>query len=153
MRSSLDIKTFSVQRKKPIDRIITDALYNEGYWVQAYYYHMLRELAREKMEAGEIEAHGAPEGWAEDFVKHKNHNFGLIFIQSSRPYHMQIKALSQFWDNSKEANIYWYTAQQRIDSLLTLHARCLERFGDKPWREPATPQRLDDLDLPQLIYS
>lgn len=152
MRASLDLKSFSRQRNKPFKQVILDALYYEEYWIQAWVYRFIRELARQKLEQGLIDVHGAPDGWVEDFVNAKNHTFGLAFIESSRPYHMAIWALDKVIPMFKEVNLYWQIAARRVNDMINLYIECKEKYGDNEWREPARPETLSDLDIPQIMY-
>ena len=152
INTSLDLKSFNNARGKNPYKAMTDALYYEDYFVQAVYYHKLRELARQKLAAGEIEIHGAPEGFKEAFLKADGHSFGIVFVESSRPYHTAAYALKPK-DIGGQTNIYWSTAEARIERLLETYAECWNRYGKDEWREPIEPRMLSDLDLPQLMFS
>lgn len=153
MRASVDLKSFSLLRGKQIDKAVLDTMYYEGYWVQARFYHMVRELARQRVAEGKLEIHGAPDGWADQFVAADDHSFGICFIQSSRPYHLQLWALRSVLPEFKETNVYWQAAEMRIDDMISLYQQCIKKYGDNPWRDPAKPKVLSDLDMPQLMFS
>ena len=52
-RSTVDIKTFSNSRGKPVEKAIFEAIYYEGYHLQCVFYNQVRELARQQLAAGQ----------------------------------------------------------------------------------------------------
>lgn len=148
---SVDLKTFNNSRGKPAQKAIFESLYYEGYYIQAAVYHYIRELARVKLAAGEIKAHDAPEGFIENFIKAENHIFGLVFVESSRPFHLDVRILKP--NDSRQSNLYWTTGLMRLNDMKQEYQECLQKWGKEEWREPCQARDLSDLDMPQLIFS
>ena len=61
-RSTVDIKTFSNSRGKPVEKAIFEAIYYEGYHLQCVFYNQVRELARQQLAAGAIRTFGEVSG-------------------------------------------------------------------------------------------
>jgi PDDEXK-like uncharacterized protein DUF3799 len=127
---TFDLKTFSQQRGKSIDRSVADAIWYEGYFRQAFMYNYVRSLQP-----------GEP----------KYRDFVIAFVESEPPHEIRIKVLRP--KTGTEPNLYWIQAQLECRSLIRLYADCLERFGDKPWRTEAKADPLLDEDMKALSYS
>lgn len=152
--ATIDLKTFSNSRGKPTDRAVFEAIYYEGYFLQAVIYNRVRELARQQLAAGEIRTYGnVSEAWLKGFVEYESHGFGFVFIESCEPFDLRIVELAEAEAPGAEKNVYWHAGEKRIEELIDLYARCLKRFGDRPWREPQRPRILHDTDVPQMMFA
>ncbi len=151
--ATIDLKTFSNSRGKPTDRAVFEAVYYEGYFQQAVFYHKVRELARQQLAAGEIAIHGPQSALLAEFLAAETHGFGFVFIESCEPFDLRILQLVEAEAAGGQQNIYWQSGERRIDDLIELYARCVRKFGDRPWREPQKPRVFLDTDVPQLIFS
>ena len=123
---TIDVKTFSQQRDKSIARTITDAIFYEAYYRQAYIYHKLRDWPN----------------WRGEYY--------MFFIESDEPFEVRVRTL-----NSKEggqANVYWSRGMLEYRDLLQTYIACRDRYGDKPWREPQEAERLLDEEIHQLAW-
>ena len=153
-RSTIDIKTFSNSRNKPVEKAIFEAIYYEGYYLQCVYYNHVREIARRQLAAGEIRSHGnVSEAWLKGFLETDDHGFGFVFIESAAPFDLRFILLKQAEIPGADTNAYWSSAQLRIDDLTRHYAKCLEKYGDAEWREPLPPRVLEDTDMPQLMFT
>jgi hypothetical protein len=124
----LDLKTFSQTRGKSIDRSVTDAIWYEGYYRQAYLYSMIR---------------GWPKTWSGEFV--------IAFVEAEPPHETRFRVLRP--KTGGTANLYWERARIECRSLSRLYAECMEHFGpDKPWRYAQDIHSLADEELPGLAY-
>jgi hypothetical protein len=126
---TLDIKTFSNSRGKSIDRAVADAIYYEGYHLQAYFYTMLRKLVNPGI---------------------KPPTFLFAFVENCPPYEVRFKQLQPL--SHGQANVYWERARIDIRHLIRLYAECSMRFGSNPWRYEQGIETLEDSDIPQLGY-
>jgi hypothetical protein len=135
-KAILDLKTFSQQRGKSIDKCITDAIWYERYHRQAWLYSHIDALA-----SGRDKRTGAQLG--RDFV--------LAFVESEPPHEVRIRVLRS--GTSGNPNLYWTTAMHEARGLMRVYADCVERFGDKPWRFEQDVDPLIDEDIPQLLYT
>jgi hypothetical protein len=124
---TLDIKTFSQQRGKSIDRCVHDAIYYEHYNWQAYLYTTIRAI------------HG----------DHKP-RYVMAFVESDEPYEVRLKELRP---TRGEPCLYWVKAEMEVKRLITLYADCVKRFGNKPWRTEREIEILLDDDIPQSAFS
>ena len=153
-RSTIDIKTFSNSRGKPVEKAIFEAIYYESYYLQCVFYHQVRELARCQLAAGEIQTFGnVTEEWLKGFLETEDHGFGLVFIESAEPFDLRFILLKQAEVPGADTNAYWSSAQLRIADLTYRYAECLQKYGDKEWREPRSPHILEDTDMPQLMFT
>ncbi|WP_157369380.1 exonuclease family protein [Zavarzinella formosa] len=153
-RSTVDVKTFSNSRGKPIEKAIYEAIFYEAYHLQCVFYNLVRELARRQLAAGEIRTHGnVSEQWLKEFTETEGHGFVLIFIESSAPYDLRIVLMKEAEAAGADLNVYWSSAHMRIHDMKILYAGCLEKYGDKPWRDNVLPHQLEDTDLPMLMFS
>jgi hypothetical protein len=134
---TLDLKTFSQQRGKSIDKCVTNAIFYEGYYRQAYFYSLVRALAEGNR--GKSAAQTAAE-------------FVLAFVESEAPYEVRIRALRP--KSAGQSNLYWDRARVECREAIRLYAKCWEQFGEKPWREPRSIDPLYDEELSsQLAYA
>ncbi|MHC5536685.1 PD-(D/E)XK nuclease-like domain-containing protein [Singulisphaera rosea] len=153
-RSTVDLKTFSNSRGKPVEKAIFEAIYYEGYHLQCVFYNQVRELARQQLSAGEIPTFGeVSEQWLKDFTDTPDHGFVLIFIESSEPYDLRMILLKQAEASGADLNVFWSSAELRISDMKRLYAECLEKYGNGPWRDQLPPHLLEDTDMPQLLFN
>lgn len=128
---TLDLKTFSQQRGKSIDKSIGDAIYYERYWVQAFFYHYVRRLA-----TGE---------------KHDGFETVFGFVESEEPHEVRLKSLRPKW--AGEVNLYWETARIEVKQRIREYADYQQRFGREPWRELQEIETLTDGDVRQFAFT
>lgn len=153
-RSTVDIKTFSNSRGKPVEKAIFEAIYYEGYHLQCVFYNQVRELARQQLGTGEIRTHGdVGEQWLKEFTETEGHGFVLVFIESVAPFDLRMVLMKEAEAAGADLNVYWSSAHMRIYDMKNLYARCLAEYGDKPWRDHPPPHQLEDTDLPMLMFS
>jgi|SRR6266850_373734 len=119
-----DLKTFTQKRGASIEKSIGDAIFYEKYHRQGWFYKYVASLQKN----------------APDRLRYIN-----IFVESDPPHDVRIKEL-------KAGNIYWEIARAEMQGLIRLYADCLERFGDKPWRDEQAVEELTDEDVKQFAY-
>lgn len=124
---TLDLKTFSQQRGKSIDRCIHDAIYYEKYHWQAFTYTLLRTLNGDKRP-----------------------RYLIAFVESDEPHEVRLKELRP---TRGEPCLYWVKAEIEVKRLIEEYARCMKRFGDKPWRDEREIEILLDEDIPQTAFA
>jgi hypothetical protein len=132
---TLDLKTFSQQRGKSIDKSVTDAIFYEKYYRQAYFYSYVRSLQPGAEKPG-LAACAPP--------------FVLAFVESEEPHEVRLRVLRA--KTFGEVNIYWERARIEVHGLIQTYADCQARFGERPWREPRELDPLEDQEMPQLAY-
>jgi hypothetical protein len=134
-RVTLDLKTFTQQRGRSIDKSVASAIYYEGYYRQAYFYSLIRSLqSGDKAKSG---AQTAPE-------------FVMAFVESDPPHEVRLRSLLP--RTAGEVNLFWEKARLEVRGLIDLYADCVQRFGEKPWRTPRDIDPLEDQEMPGLIY-
>jgi hypothetical protein len=153
-RSTVDIKTFSNSRGKPVQKAIFEAIFYEDYHLQCVFYNYVRELARQQLAGGKIRTFGnVSERWLKEFTEMDEHGFVLIFIESVAPFDLRLILLKEAEALGADLNVYWSSAHMRISDAKLLYAECLEKYGDGPWRDHEPPHILEDTDLPMLMFS
>lgn len=128
-RVTLDLKTFSQQRGKTIDRCVNDAIFYEKYYRQAHFYHRVR-LQQENP--------GRP-----DSV--------LAFVESEEPFEVRLKVLRP--TTAGQPNLYWMRAATETNALIERYRYCTEKFGSEPWRDQQEIDPLVDEEIPQLAWN
>lgn len=150
----IDLKTFSNSRGKPTAQAVFDAIYYEGYHQQCVFYSFVRDLARKQLAAKEIGVHGEfSEAWLDVFLATEAAGFTFVFLESSAPFDLQLVQMRQAEAPGGDVNVYWQAAEMRIGDMIDLYVKCLDRFGDEPWREWRQPHVLLDTDMPQLMFA
>jgi len=129
---TLDIKTFSQTRGKSIDKTITDAIWYEGYYQQAYFYTWLRVLS------GGFERKPWP-------------TFVFAFVESEEPHEVRLRALRPV--TAGQPNLYWERARREVNALIQRYADYRGRYGDQPWRDTQEIDPLIDEEVPQLVWA
>jgi|SRR6185503_6034854 len=128
-KMTVDPKTFSQKRGKSIDKSIADAIFYEGYYLQAFFYALLR---------------GWPLDWRGDHV--------MPFVESEEPHEVRIKVLRA--TTAGQPNLYWERARLECRELIRLYAECASKFGfgKTPWRYAQEMDALMDEELPGMIF-
>ena len=129
---TLDLKTFTQQRGKSIDKSVSSAIWYEGYYRQAYFYSYMRALA-----SGSCIAAKAPESI-------------MAFVESQPPHEVRLRSLRP--KTGTEVNLFWERARIETTGLIRLYAECDKHFGDRPWRYAQEITPLADEELPGVIY-
>lgn len=151
---TVDLKTFSNSRGKATDRAVFDALYYEGYYIQAAFYTRMRRLARDKLIAGELAVRGDfRESFLDDFLAWDNPGFAFVFVESSAPFALRVIQLKRAATEGAEPNIYHHAAAIRIDAMIALYAECHRKYGTSRWADAARIHLLEAMDLPQLAFN
>jgi hypothetical protein len=132
---TLDLKTFSQTRGNSIDRTVTNAIWYEKYYVQAYWYSYLRSL-QPSFEKQGIAALAPP--------------FVIAFVESDPPHEVRLRSLLP--KIGGEVNLLWEKARLECRGLVRLYADCVERWGDNPWRETRDVDPVRDEEFPSLSY-
>jgi hypothetical protein len=133
--ATVDVKTFSQQRSKSIDKSIADAIYYERYHWQAYLYSLVRSLQKTDDRSG----------------PQKAPQFINAFVESDAPHEVRLKALRS--TAAGEANLFWLEARNEVHALINRYAECKNRFGLDPWRERQELDALQDCEIKALAYS
>lgn len=151
---TVDLKSFSNSRRKPTDRAVFDAIYHEGYYLQAASYSRVRELARQALLNGELEIHGAADpSWVEGFRTNATPTFGFVFVESDEPFDLRLVRLKRSEVPGAGPNVYWNAAVIRIEEMTALYRDCLDAYGHERWSTPRPPHVLNDTDIPQLMFA
>lgn len=151
---TVDLKSFTNRRAKEQGQAIVDAIWYEGYYQQAVWYHDLRELASRKLAAGDLVCHG--EGvlrLTDALSNHEGHRFAFVFVESEPPHELGAVLLAREPLNGAQPEEYWSEARRHQRRMVRLFAECRERFGDSPWRDRVEVRELLDADMPQLRYA
>lgn len=134
---TLDLKTFAQKRSKSIDETVADAIWFEGYHIQAWWYTMMRSLAD-----GDI-------GMSNPQTTKPS--FALAFVESEPPHEVRIRVLRP--TTSGQANLYWERARIHCREMIRLYAECWDRFGTDPWLFDQGAVQLMDEDIKQLAFA
>ena len=132
---TLDIKTFSQQRGHSIDRSVTDAIFYERYHFQAYFYGLIRSLQP---------------GFPKPGIAAKAPPFVFAFVESQEPFEVRVRSVVPV--ECGTASLLWEQARIQVTALIRLYADCVDRFGDRPWREPRGVEPVEDMEIPALAY-
>lgn len=124
---NLDLKTFTQKRGRDIDRSITDAIFYEKYYMQAFFYALLR-------------------GWPKEF----DGTTVIPFVESDAPNEVRIRRLQP--KSAFQPNAYWTRALLEVRGLIRTYAECVAQFGERPWKYAQEISSLVDEEMPQLAY-
>jgi hypothetical protein len=138
---TMDVKTFSQQRGKSIDKSVTDAIWYERYHWQAYLYSTIRTLQP-----------GADRGDGPMARSRAVPPFVLAFVESEEPHEVRIRELKPM--TGGQINLFWERARIEVRGMIQVYAECMAHFGvEKPWRYAREIDPLEDEELPALAYS
>jgi len=125
---TMDLKSFTQKRGKSIARSIADAIFWERYWIQSYFYALLR-------------------GWPKDF----SGETVLAFAESEEPHEVRLRRLLP--KAGGQPNLYWTRAALEVRELIRVYAECMEHFGvDKPWKYAQEISTLDDQEMKGIAF-
>lgn len=133
---TLDIKTITAKRGQPFDKSVTNAIWYEGYHRQAYFYAMVRALAR-----GDTERDGPQ----------VSPPHVIAFVESEPPHEVRLRTLDP--RAGGEVNMLWERARIDIESGVALYREYWKEFGEKRWRYAQQRETLCDEEFPALAYS
>jgi hypothetical protein len=127
---TLDLKTFSQQRGKSIDKSVYDAIFYERYWVQAYFYHYVRCLA----------------------LSEKTGDFDTVFafVESSAPHEVRLKAFRPTF--AGQPMPYWQQARIEVKWRIRQYADYLQKYGSEPWLDQQSIEPITDEDIKQFAF-
>jgi PDDEXK-like domain of unknown function (DUF3799) len=152
--ATIDVKSFSNSRGKSVVKAVNDAIFYEGYYRCAAFYQYVRELCRQLVVSGDMKVHGeVDQNWRNAFLENSQPGFGLMFIESDAPFHIDLVGLSRREAAGGDQNVYWTTAENWMREKIYHVAQAQKKYGDGIWRQSEPPRALSDLDLPQLIFS
>jgi hypothetical protein len=141
-KCTVDLKTFTQQRGKSIDKCVADAIWYERYNWQAYLYSFIRTL-----QPGADSRGVGPTARASAVPPHV-----LVFVESEPPHEVRIRELRPMTGGA--VNLYWERARFDVRGLIREYAECMAHFGtEKPWRYAQEISALEDQELPGLAFS
>jgi hypothetical protein len=141
-KCTVDLKTFTQQRGKSIDKCVADAIWYERYNWQAYLYSFIRTL-----QPGADSRGVGPTARASAVPP-----FVLVFVESEPPHEVRIRELRPMMNGA--VSILWERARADVRELIRLYARYMEHFGaEKPWRYAQEIEPLDDAEIPALAFA
>ncbi len=150
--ATIDVKTLTRRRGETMKQAVNKALWYEGYFRQGVFYSRVRDLARRRLAEGTIRVHGdVPTDWLIKFTEADDHDFAFLFVESDAPHHLDFVRLQKS-SMFGEARLYWSEAERWIDEQIATYAKCVDEFGDEPWRQSLKGRTLDDMDMPQLAF-
>jgi len=124
---TVDLKTFTQQRGKSIDKAVNDAIFYEKYHWQAWVYTHLLQLSS----------------------GNKQRRYLNVFVESEKPHEIRLRELRPSWG---EPNFYWERAGFECRELMEAYSHYSKKFGTRPWREEAELVHLIDEHMPQIAY-
>lgn len=149
----IDLKTFGNFRAKPVSVAVNEAMYHEGYYRQGVYYHDVLDLARCKLRAGLLATHGVAPAELLAWLRAEGAaTAAFVFVESCMPHGMDVVALSREGAARAGNELYWSVARRRQRELIDLHAACVRRYGDAPWRQEFEARTLEDADMPGVVF-
>lgn len=134
-RVTLDLKTFSQQRGRSIDKSVATAIINEKYHIQGYFYGLIRAI-----EAGDTKPSGAQN--APEHV--------VAFVESEEPYEVRLRSILP--RTCGEVNLLWEQARIETRRLIRVYDECQKHFGDRPWRYAQDITPIEDSEIPGLAF-
>lgn len=134
---TVDVKTYSQQRGKSIDKTIADAIWYDRLFRQAYFYCYLRSLQP---------------GFAKPGIAAVAPPFILAFVESDEPHEVRLREVRAKDCLFGEVNLYWERARIEVREHIRTYAEYSARFGEKPWRDACEITPLEDQDMPGVAY-
>lgn len=140
----VDLKTFSLKRKKPIEQAVADEIkYNKYHWQYYVYQEALGYILR-KIKAGKAEMHGdIDDGFKEKLLRSFYKECGFIFVRTDPYYQVRIPkpysglpgaTNNEYFDKGKE---FWQNA-------LAKYHFAIRKWGTDPWIDEDTVFDLED---------
>lgn len=132
---TLDLKTLSAHRGRPFDRMVSEAIWYEGYYRTAYFYSLVRALA-----SGDRDIKGPQ----------RAPKFALAFVESEPPHEVRIREVRPIEAGS--ASLLWERARVEVQTYIGVYKEYMDKFGEKPWRYAQESEALVDEEFPALVY-
>jgi len=148
----IELKSFSLQRKKNLYDAMCDAIMYERYYMQYYVYHSALKNVINKINkkqaivSGDVDAQ-----WLKKFLAVPDKQYFWLFARTQAPY--QCKAIEGRRAFAKGAteNAYHHEARNLWETILQSHKRTLDEFGDERPIDDKV-ELLDDAHVPNIMY-
>ena len=131
----LDLKTLTALRGRSFDKSVTNAIWYEGYYRQAYFYSMVRALAS---------GNNGRDGPQQQVP------FVIAFVESEEPHEVRIREFRP--KAAGEVAMLWERARIEVQGMMAVYSECQKKFGERPWRYAQQREPLCDEEFPGLSY-
>ncbi len=144
--ATLDIKSFTNPRCKPVNEAIRDAINYNYYNLQYVVYDFIRQVAHEKIKSGEIIV---PDNKKHLFVEPEP-AFAFVFTESDAPHYTRIVDMQKGLEGT--GNVFFSNAWEGFRKYVHLYKENIERYGKEPWIPVDDYEVLQDEKMPNILY-
>jgi len=156
IKASVDLKTFTNQRRAPVDRAIGMTVAQYQYHIQGYFYIRAVEAAKKMLINDKPSDHileyirnPANSDYIEALIECPAHDFWFVFIESGKAPNVRVRRFDKK-NNEGITNAYWHAAEMAFYKGVEIYKAFKEAHPNPatPWHQyvPATP--FDDEDFP-----
>lgn len=156
INASVDLKTFTNQRRAPVDRAIGMSVAQYQYHIQGFFYKRAVEAAKkmlinEKPSEHILEYISSPANsdFIEALIECPEHDFWFVFIESGKAPNIRVRRLDK---KSPEGstNSYWHAAEIAFNRGVEIYKAFKEAHPDPatPWHEYVRWSPFEDHDFP-----
>ena len=145
--ATLDLKTFSNQRGKPIQEAARDAISGYFYNFQYVVYSYIRKVASRKIASGEIVVPDDKKYLFADIEP----AFAFILTESDAPHYTYVIEMRSGMDGAA-GNLYFSNAWEGFRKYVNLYKDCLDKYGKGAWLLESDYEVLEDEKIPNIMY-
>lgn len=156
INASVDLKTFTNQRRAPVDRAIGMSVAQYQYHIQGFFYKRAVEAAKKMLIEDKPSEHileyistPANSDYIEALITSPEHDFWFVFIESGKAPNIRVR---RFDKKNEEGitNAYWHAAEMAFHKGVEIYRAFKEAKPDPatPWHEYVEWSPFDDRDFP-----
>jgi len=149
----IEVKSFSVQNKKVLDKAIYDAINYQKYNLQYFVYRQALAEIIKKVKVNRAKVFGEIDPkWLAEFLKTPNKQFFIMFFRTQAPYQCKAIELRPNLATGGSLNVYYSEAHALWNLGIKAYKRCCDVFGTKRWVDCNDVIQLMDQNIPAIMF-
>lgn len=159
IKAAIDLKTFTNQRRIPIDRAIGLTVAQYQYHIQGFVYMRAIKAAKMLLINDRPTEHileyiqdPANCDFIEKFMESKRHAFWFVFIESGKACNIRVRRFDQK-NSDGITNAYFHAAEMEFLTAVNIYKQFMEAHPDPttPWQQYVRASEFEDHEFPMYM--
>ena len=147
----VELKSFSLKKKKTIYKACCDELVYQHYNLQSVVYFYAVQTIIKRINLGEAEVYGeVDKEWLKEFLSSPQKEFCIVFAKTSPPF--QMVAIGMERNGGGQDNVYWSESESSFRGAVKKFKLMREIFGDERWIDEKYIRELSNGDVTGIPY-
>lgn len=149
----VELKSFSLKRKKNIYRAMCDEINYERYNMQyVVYREAVRNIIR-LLKARQAEVFGDVDAdWLAEFLSQDEKQYWIAFFRTQAPYQCKAIEMQRNFAKGASINVYHSEGENLFRIALNQYAHCVKTYGAERWQDEKDMETLMDEHIPGVMY-